>query len=207
MPRQTHARPVPATRRRGRARGGRRRRGAGRGDSGRRPPRRATTSASCSGRATAELVAIACWDRRARPASRSIARADRWVHAMRRADTGHLAALAAVLGEEAPTEADFARACCRKRAFRRRARVARARPRRSRTTSSACISRGVAAGDRPGHPAAARPAARERHPAPRRAARSARAVERVRRPARPARPRAGRHGSTASSVSAPQTTW
>lgn len=57
--------------------------------------------------ATAELVAIACWDRLAAGVPLD-PRADRWVHAMRRADTEHFAALAAVLGDEAPTEADFA---------------------------------------------------------------------------------------------------
>ena len=57
--------------------------------------------------ATAEMVAIACWDRVLTDVALDPL-ADRWVHALRRADTGHLAALNAVLADEAPTEEDFA---------------------------------------------------------------------------------------------------
>ena len=71
--------------------------------------------------ATAEMVAIACWDR-VLGGVRLDEHADRWVHALRRADTGHLAALNAVLGEEAPTEEDFA-VKLPKRAFATQARA------------------------------------------------------------------------------------
>lgn len=57
--------------------------------------------------ATAELVAVACWDGLATYVALD-PRADRWVHAMRRADTVHRSSLDAVLGEDAPTGDDFA---------------------------------------------------------------------------------------------------
>ena len=71
--------------------------------------------------ATAELVAIACWDGLATRVALD-ATADRRVHAMRRGDTVHRSSLGAVLGEDAPTRADFAVALP-KGAFRSRDRA------------------------------------------------------------------------------------